>query len=126
MIECLLPSFEGPDPPDWLLRLVAEGVGGVVLFGSNVRDRDQLAELTTALRAEHPELLITLDEEGGDVTRLHTATGSPYPGNAALGAVDDLELTERIAASIAAELQRSASTSTSHRSPTSTSTVQTP
>ena len=104
MIECLLPSFEGPEPPGWLLQLVAEGVGGVVLFGSNVRDREQLAALTSALRAEQSELLIALDEEGGDVTRLHAATGSPYPGNAALGAVDDVELTERVAASIAAEL----------------------
>jgi beta-N-acetylhexosaminidase len=104
MIASLLVSFEGPEAPDWLRRLVAEGVGGVVLFGSNIRDREQLAALTAALRAERDDLLIALDEEGGDVTRLHAATGSPYPGNAALGAVDDVELTERVAASIAAEL----------------------
>ncbi len=44
------------------------------------------------------------DEEGGDVTRLCYAQGSPYPGNAALGAVDDLELTSRIYHAIGAEL----------------------
>lgn len=104
MIECLFPSFEGLEPPDWILRLAAEGLGGIVLFGSNVGDMEQLAALTARLRAEHHALLIALDEEGGDVTRLHAAEGSPYPGNAALGAVDDVGLTERIAAAIGAEL----------------------
>jgi beta-N-acetylhexosaminidase len=103
-LECLLPSFEGPDVPDWIRRLIADGLGGVVLFASNIRDPEQLARLTSELRAENDTLLIALDEEGGDVTRLHAAKGSPYPGNAALGAVDDLELTERVAASIGAEL----------------------
>jgi beta-N-acetylhexosaminidase len=104
MIDCLLPSFQGSEPPDWLRRLIAEGAGGVVLFGSNVRDREQLAALTEALRAERRDLLIAIDEEGGDVTRLDAATGSSYPGNGALGAVDDVELTERVAASIGGEL----------------------
>jgi beta-N-acetylhexosaminidase len=103
-LESLFPSFEGTEAPDWLRRLIADGLGGVVLFASNIRDRDQLAELTRELRAENDKLLVALDEEGGDVTRLHTAEGSPYPGNAALGAVDDVELTERVAASIGAEL----------------------
>jgi beta-N-acetylhexosaminidase len=104
MIECLFPSFQGLEPPEWILRLAAEGLGGVVLFGSNVRDGEQLAALTARLRAEHHELLIALDEEGGDVTRLHAREGSPYPGNAALGAVDDVDLTEHVAAAIGAEL----------------------
>ncbi len=38
------------------------------------------------------------------MTRLEVATGSSYPGNAALGAVDDIGLTERVAASIGADL----------------------
>jgi beta-N-acetylhexosaminidase len=104
VIDYLLPSFEGPTAPDWLRRLVAEGVGGVVLFGSNIRDREQLASLTAALRAERGDLLIALDEEGGDVTRLHASEGSPNPGNAALGVIDDVELTERVATAIGAEL----------------------
>jgi beta-N-acetylhexosaminidase len=104
VIECLLPSFDGTEVPDWVRRLVAEGLGGVVLFASNIRDLEQLAELTRELRAENDRLLIALDEEGGDVTRLHAAHGSPYPGNAALGAVDVVELTRRVAASIGAEL----------------------
>ncbi len=49
-------------------------------------------------------MLVAIDEEGGDVTRLEAATGSSYPGNAALGAVDDVELTEQVAAAMGAEL----------------------
>ena len=49
-------------------------------------------------------MLIAIDEEGGDVTRLAHATGSPYPGNAALGAVDDTTLTRRVYQTIGAEL----------------------
>jgi beta-N-acetylhexosaminidase len=56
------------------------------------------------LRAEGGDLLLALDEEGGDVTRLEWDTGSSYPGGAALGAVDDVAVTEAVAASIASEL----------------------
>jgi beta-N-acetylhexosaminidase len=53
-----------------------------------------------------PELLVAIDEEGGDVTRLEVETGSSYPGNLALGVVDDVELTREVAASIAQDLAR--------------------
>ena len=38
------------------------------------------------------------------MTRLETDRGSSYPGNAALGVVDDVELTEQVAAAIGADL----------------------
>ncbi|HEX2316867.1 MAG TPA: glycoside hydrolase family 3 N-terminal domain-containing protein, partial [Thermomonospora sp.] len=57
------------------------------------------------LRAAGGDPIVTIDEEGGDVTRLGGhRTASPYPGNAALGAVDDVELTRRVYRSLAAEL----------------------
>jgi beta-N-acetylhexosaminidase len=102
-LACILPGFEGPVAPEWLRRRLAEGLGGVVLFGWNVESPEQLRALTDVLRAEG-DVLVGIDEEGGDVTRLEVATGSSYPGNAALGAVDDAELTERVAASIGADL----------------------
>jgi beta-N-acetylhexosaminidase len=101
---CLLASFDGPAPPDWIRRALADGLGGVALFSSNVAGRDGLAALTASLRAEADELLLAIDEEGGDVTRLEWSEGSSYPGGAALGVVDDVELTERVARSIGAEL----------------------
>jgi beta-N-acetylhexosaminidase len=103
---CLLPSFPGHVVPEWVARWLERGLGGITLFAYNVRDPGQLAELTEALRAERPELLISIDEEGGDVTRLEAEHGSSYPGNLALGFVDDVELTEEVASAIAGELAR--------------------
>ncbi|NUR76487.1 MAG: glycoside hydrolase family 3 protein, partial [Thermoleophilia bacterium] len=102
--RCIFPSFPGADVPDWARRFLAGGGGGIVLFAYNVPSHDELAALCAALRAERPDLLLAIDEEGGDVTRLEWQTGSSYPGAAALGAVDDVEATEAIAASIASEL----------------------
>ncbi|GGR71866.1 sugar hydrolase [Micromonospora fulviviridis] len=100
----LLAAYPGPVPPDWAVDLLADGLAGHTLFGTNVHDPAQLAATTAALRAGRPDVLIAIDEEGGDVTRLAHATGSPYPGNAALGAVDDLTLTRQVYAAIGAEL----------------------
>ncbi|MBY8875941.1 glycoside hydrolase family 3 protein [Micromonospora sp. PLK6-60] len=100
----LLAAYPGPVPPDWAVDLVAEGLAGHTLFGTNVHDPAQLAATTAALRAGRADVLIAIDEEGGDVTRLAHATGSPYPGNAALGAVDDPALTRDVYAAIGAEL----------------------
>jgi beta-N-acetylhexosaminidase len=103
---CLFPSFPGPEAPGWILRWCERGLGGVVLFADNVRDAGRTAVLTRALRAAQPDLIVAIDEEGGDVTRLEVETGSSYPGNLALGVVDDVELTRGVAASIAQDLVR--------------------
>jgi beta-N-acetylhexosaminidase len=86
------------------LGALVDGAGGVVLFSRDIRSPEQLAQLTASLRAERPGLLIAVDEEGGDVTRLEAADGSSFPGNLALGAVDDVALTRRVAAAIGGEL----------------------
>jgi beta-N-acetylhexosaminidase len=101
---CIFPSFPGDAPPDWIKRFLAGGGGGIVLFAYNVPSRERLRVLSAALRAERDDVLLAIDEEGGDVTRLEWETGSSYPGGAALGAVDDIALTEAVAASIASEL----------------------
>lgn len=102
---CLLPAFDGLEAPAWLLDRLADGLGGVTLFARNVESAQQVRRLTAALRAAAPDVLIAIDEEGGDVTRLEVATGSSYPGNLALGVVDDVALTRRVAASIGADLR---------------------
>lgn len=101
---CVFPSFPGTEIPDWVRRFLADGGGGIVLFAYNVPSAPALTALASSLRAERPDLLLALDEEGGDVTRLEWDRGSSYPGGAALGTVDDVGVTERVAASIAAEL----------------------
>src|SRR5207248_2804807 len=87
----LLPGFAGTDSlPDWLRRRLDRGLGGVVLFGRNCTGDEQVRTLVARLRAVRPGLLVTVDEEGGDVTRLDARVGSPYPGALALGVADDL------------------------------------
>jgi beta-N-acetylhexosaminidase len=100
----LVPPFPGRSAPRWLLRALENGLAGVTLFGPNVAGPEQLATLTAALRAAAPEPVIAIDEEGGDVTRLAHLTGSPYPGNAALGAVDDAALTRAVYRALGADL----------------------
>lgn len=108
-LTTLFPGFIGTfEPPPWVTRLAAEGLGGVVLFGRNVDPRRGdagVAELTAALRAARPDLLVSIDEEGGDVTRLDSARGSSLPGNAALGVLDDPALTEQVASELGIRLR---------------------
>ncbi|MCK1818592.1 glycoside hydrolase family 3 protein [Streptomyces sp. XM83C] len=96
-LTVLQPGFTGTTAPDWLLRRLGEGLASVGLFGRNIATADQVAALTAQLRAERDDVLVAVDEEGGDVTRLEVRTGSSFPGNHALGAVDDPKLTRAVA-----------------------------
>ena len=104
-MRTLLAAFPGHTAPGWALELTAQGLAGYTLFGFNIVDSQQVAQLTAQLRAARPDVILAIDEEGGDVTRLAHRTGSPYPGNAALGAVGDLDLTRRVYQAIGAELR---------------------
>ncbi len=92
--------------PRWILDALGRGLAGVTLFGQNISAPDQVGALTAGMRAAatggHP--VIAIDEEGGDVTRVAYSDGSPYPGNAALGAVDDTGLTRSVYRAIGADL----------------------
>ncbi|MFC0005384.1 glycoside hydrolase family 3 protein [Micromonospora siamensis] len=100
----LQPGFVGTTPPPWIRRWLADGLGAVVLFARNVAGPEQLAGLTAALRAERPDVVVAIDEEAGDVTRIESTRGSSRPGNLALGAVDDPALTEAVARDLGLEL----------------------
>ncbi|WP_328726150.1 glycoside hydrolase family 3 protein [Streptomyces sp. NBC_00259] len=103
-LAVLQPGFVGTTAPDWLLRRIGEGLSSVGLFGRNIASPGQLAALTAQLRAERGDVLVAIDEEGGDVTRLEVRTGSSFPGNHALGVVDDVELTRAVAAELGRRL----------------------
>ncbi|MDQ0241526.1 glycoside hydrolase family 3 protein [Arthrobacter bambusae] len=100
----LMPGFTGIAVPVWILEAYDAGLAAVCLYGTNVASPVQLRELCAGLRAHSPNTLIGVDEEGGDVTRLHYLTGSTQPGNAVLGRLDDVELTAASASAIGHEL----------------------
>lgn len=104
-LRCLLPGFAGTTAPDWVRTSLANGLGGVVLYARNINSPEQVAALTAGLRSVREDVLVAADEEGGNVTRLEAAAGSSYPGNLALGQVNDVALTEAVAAAMAADLQ---------------------
>jgi beta-N-acetylhexosaminidase len=90
---CMLGSFAGQVAPPWMLRAVRDGLGGVLLFAQNVVDDVQVNDLCGQLRDARADVVIAIDEEGGDVTRLDAAGGSDTPSPAAFGYVDDARLT---------------------------------
>ncbi|HMH59136.1 MAG TPA: glycoside hydrolase family 3 N-terminal domain-containing protein, partial [Galbitalea sp.] len=96
----------GPTLPDWLAARLRDGLAGVCLFATNIESPAQLRALTDAIRDANPLALIAIDEEGGDVTRLYSSSGSPYPGNALLGRINDVEFTTAVATSVVWELRR--------------------
>jgi beta-N-acetylhexosaminidase len=65
---------------------------GVILFGRNVQDPDQLARLTAALRDVLPaDADIMVDQEGGRVARLRPPHWQAHPAAATIGAALDAE-----------------------------------
>jgi beta-N-acetylhexosaminidase len=102
----LIPPFPGFRAPPWILEALSRGLGGVTLFGQNISTPERVSALTASLRAATTgdDPVIAIDEEGGDVTRVAYSAGSPYPGNAALGAVDDTSLTGSVYQAIGADL----------------------
>jgi len=95
----LWPGFLGTAAPAWLLDELRDGLAGVVYFGQNVGEG--LLALSDEILAANPDALIGIDEEGGSVTRLESASGSTVPGAAQLGLLDDLIATERTGAELA-------------------------
>lgn len=106
VLPTLLPSFSGTTLPDWLQARLQAGLGGVCLFAPNIESLAQLRTLTDAIYAANPHAIVAIDEEGGDVTRLFARQGSPSPGNAVLGRIDDLDTTAYAARQIGAHLRR--------------------
>ena len=72
----LAAGFQGLEPPEEFLRLIKEyKVGNIILFRRNIQDGPQLKKLCATLRKVVEEEtgvtpFITIDQEGGVVTRL--------------------------------------------------------
>ncbi len=80
--------------------------GGMILFGQNCAGNTQtyklIHELQLANANHNSKLLIAVDQEGGRVVRLEE--GTQFSGNMALGAVNDLNDTTRVATLMGKEL----------------------
>ena len=70
-------GFDGRTAPQSLLGAVSAGeIGGVIYFDDNVRSRAQLARMSAAIQAAprpdplKPPVVISVDQEGGQVKRL--------------------------------------------------------
>ncbi len=104
-LAVLMPGFAGSGLPTAYADLLGQGLGGICLFGSNTADGPAATtELVAAIHRAGPGTVVAIDEEGGDVTRLHALDGSPVLGAAALGAADVLALSEETGQAIGAEL----------------------
>lgn len=79
-------------------------LGGVILFQENVVSTEQTTRLVADYQqaAEKYGMLMTMDQEGGAVTRLQS--GTDMPGNMALGATRSPALTARVGLAIGEEL----------------------
>ncbi len=89
----VMGGFEGTVVPDWLLAEAESGLASVCLFAQNTPDVRTARSVSDQLHQASPHLVVCVDEEGGDVTRLQASRGSSLPGNAALGELDDVDMT---------------------------------
>lgn len=95
ILSTFSPGFGGAVVPEWIKPWLENGLGSVTLFASNTPNFEAAAHLIKELRSYNPDVLIAIDEEGGDVTRLFVREGSRYPTPALLGQCDDEDLTYR-------------------------------
>lgn len=109
--QIMMVFFEGSTLSENLRKFVAElKVGGVILYSSrnNIESVGQVAELNGAIQqtardAGSPPLFISIDQEGGLVNRIREGL-TLFPGNMALGAIEDPSLAGRVASVLGEEL----------------------
>ena len=77
----VMVGFHGTTPDDLevkqIIKLAEKGlIGGVILFGYNIKSKQQVTTLIAALKAKakHP-LIVAVDQEGGKVQRLAERNG---------------------------------------------------
>ncbi len=68
-------------------RLAHPQVGGVIHFGRNWQDRAQMCALNAEIKSIRPDILISVDHEGGRVQRFRTDGFTRLPSMRQLGAL---------------------------------------
>lgn len=113
----LMPGFQGFTVPQWIEEAFASGMMSACVYGSNVRDLEQLTALGRALSDAAPHSLIAIDEEGGEVTRLSYLEGSPTRAQQSWAASMTWATPKRSAAESPRRCSPPGSTSCSHPMP---------
>lgn len=80
-------------------------IGGVILFRENIVSTEQSTALIEQMQrvSNKYKLLMTIDQEGGSITRFQA--GTDMPGNMALGATRSNELSEKVGKTVGEELK---------------------
>ncbi|MCP4417950.1 MAG: glycoside hydrolase family 3 protein, partial [Chloroflexi bacterium] len=106
----LMLAFEGVEPPKRILKWVKKRpLAGFSLFRHlNIKSPAQVRDLVdrlqeTAVSSGHPPLIIATDQEGGQLMALGSET-TQFPGNMALAATRDVDLTRRVGEAIGREM----------------------
>lgn len=105
--QLFMVGFEGTSVSAELAAFIREyKPGGVILFARNIESVEQVVSLTNALQAcsPHSPLLISIDQEGGRVSRLPESF-TIFPPCDVLGRCNSSELAYAAAATIAKELK---------------------
>jgi beta-N-acetylhexosaminidase len=103
--QMVMVGFTGTTVPESIKTdLTMRGLGGVILFASNITSPSQVKSLTTNLQSNATShLLIAVDQEGGKVARLNAANGfASTPSAYKLGTIINREDSTRNAASLMA------------------------
>ncbi|MCK4258795.1 MAG: beta-N-acetylhexosaminidase [Halanaerobiales bacterium] len=109
--QLLMVGFPGTEITSEMTRLIIKNnLGGIIYFSRNVKSNDQLAKTSTEFQNLAKEsssgfpLFISIDQEGGLVSRL-SKDATVFPGNMALGAINDPKAVYEMAKVVACELK---------------------
>lgn len=104
--QLLVAGMEGYTPgEDALSAIQTYQVGGIILFSRNVESAQQLAQLTNALKeanGDYVPLLLSIDQEGGRVSRMPPEVAS-LPAPLVFGQTGDATLVTRFGRVLGAE-----------------------
>jgi beta-N-acetylhexosaminidase len=110
--QVMMVGFDGTTlTPELAQEIQDLHLGGIVFFERNVDSPRAVAEMTNAMQRvardnQLPGLFISIDQEGGIVTRLREAKGfTEFPSAMAIGATGDANNARRVAQQIGNELK---------------------
>ncbi|WP_438350809.1 glycoside hydrolase family 3 protein [Paenibacillus sp. FA6] len=108
--QMFICGFHDLVPNDHIKQLIEEyHIGGVIYFRRNIDELEQVAKLSSSLQviakdSQNLPLWISIDQEGGMVTRIDHKQMSRVPGNMALGATANPEYSYKVSTISAEEM----------------------